>query len=182
MQKYVSILRGINVSGSKIIKMDALKKMYESLKFKNTKTYIQSGNVVFESSEQNTQKLATLIASAIKKEFTYDVPVIVLNANELNEILAANPFVTRANVDPKFMHVTVLAEEPLKELLDKIIPGNFGEDEFAIIHKAVYLYCSAGYGNTKLNNTFFENKLKVNATTRNWKTMNELKRLLEEMG
>ena len=79
------------------------------------------------------------------------------------------------------MHVTFLYETPEQTNIDKIIVGIFGNDEFIISGKAIYLFCPDGYGNTKLSNAFFETKLKVTATTRNWKTIGELVKIAENI-
>ncbi|HTA60973.1 MAG TPA: DUF1697 domain-containing protein [Bacteroidia bacterium] len=181
MQTYIAILRGINVSGHKLIKMDALRKLFDSMGFKNTKTYIQSGNVVFQGKQAKTQDLEKKIASSILKEFSFEVPVLVKDANELEVVLKNNPFINKRKEDVTKLHVTFLSAEPEKANIDKIKEGNYAADEFIITGKTVYLFCPNGYGNTKLSNTFFENKLKVTATTRNWKTINELVTMAAEL-
>ncbi|MGL5892317.1 MAG: DUF1697 domain-containing protein [Bacteroidia bacterium] len=180
MNIYIAILRGINVSGKRILKMDALKQMLNELGFENVQTYIQSGNIVFKAKKISNKLLEAKIASEIEKQFGYDVPTLVLTINELKFVIDNNPFVTNKLIDPAHLHITFLNEEPQKELTDKILPSGYLPDQFNIISKAVYLYCPNGYGSTKLSNTFLENKLKVNATTRNWKTVNELLSIAEK--
>ena len=86
------MLRGIKVRGQKKIKMDELKKLYESLGFKNVQTYIQSGNVIFDFSDTNISKLINKIEQKIKKSFSYDVPVLIRTKNDLQKLIANNPF------------------------------------------------------------------------------------------
>jgi uncharacterized protein (DUF1697 family) len=174
MKKYISILRGINVSGSKMVKMEALRKMYEDLKFKNVKTYIQSGNVLFEDKPTDPKTLEKRISKKIQEEFEFDVPVLVKEKSELETVLKNNPFVNKRKQDITKLHVTFLSEEPNKALIEKIKEKTYDRDEYIITGTTIYLFCPDGYGRTKLNNNFFENKLKVSATTRNWKTVNEL--------
>lgn len=174
MTTYISILRGINVSGQKIIKMDALKNMYEGLKFKNIKTYVQSGNVIFTDNETDLKKLENKIHKQIELDFGFSVPVIVLTKEILQEIVNSNPFSKAPKNETSFLHVTFLADIPTeydKELVEN--KKQIGE-EIQLADRAVYLYCPNGYGKTKLNNSFLETHLKVIATTRNWKTTNEL--------
>lgn len=179
MKTYVAILRGINVSGRNLIKMTELKKMFEDLHFENVKTYIQSGNVAFSTKPENDKALQERIHNAIQKTFSFDVPVIVLDEMELTRIQQHNPFLKNRSEDVLKLHVTFLGEEPEKVLVDKLKEtGQFLPDEWSVEGKAIYLFCPTGYGNTKLNNNFFEKKLKVTATTRNWKTVNELVRMV----
>lgn len=177
MTTYISILRGINVSGQKIIKMDALKRMYEKLNFENVQTYVQSGNVIFSVKETDTKVIEKIISSQIEKEFGFDVPVIVLSAKTLETIIENNSFTKDNSKEPQFLHVTFLADNPAEFNKEKIVEKKQAGEEIAFTQNAIYLYCPNGYGNTKLNNNFLENKLKVKATTRNWKTTNELLRL-----
>jgi len=174
MQTYISILRGINVSGHKMIKMDALRAMFETLGFKNVKTYIQSGNVVFQTKKTSPQALEKKIAKKIADSFGFEVPVLVIDSAELSHTLKNNPFVNKRKEDSTKLHVTFLSGEPQQAAIEKIKEGNYADDEFIVSGKNIYLFCPNGYGNTKLSNTFFENKLKLTATTRNWKTVNEL--------
>jgi uncharacterized protein (DUF1697 family) len=176
MTIYIAILRGINVSGAKPLKMEALRLTLQKQGFENVTTYIQSGNVFFSYYETSTWQLAAKITESIKTDFGFDVPVIVLSAAELQVIIENNPLneVTR---DANFLHVTFLAENPVGFNLSEIEDRKQGDEAIVIDGKAVYLYCPHGYGKTKLTNTFLESKLKVAATTRNWKTVNEIFRL-----
>jgi len=149
--------------------------------FKNTKTYIQSGNVVFQGKQAKAQDLEKKIATSVLKEFGFEVPVLVKETDELEVVLKNNPFINKRKEDVTKLHVTFLSAEPEKTHIEKIKEGNYAADEFIITSKTVYLFCPNGYGNTKLSNTFFENKLKVTATTRNWKTINELVSIAAEL-
>jgi uncharacterized protein (DUF1697 family) len=180
MTTYISILRGINVSGKNLIKMDALQKMYKELCFDSITTYIQSGNIVFRSVEAKLEKLEKEISSQIKNNFGFDVPVIVLTIDNLQQIIDDNPFSKDQSKDQNFLHITFLSSSPAKYDIKAIEEKRLSGEEIVIIENAVYLYCPNGYGNTKLNNTFLETKLKVRATTRNWKTANKLLQIARE--
>ena len=179
METYISILRGINVSGHKLIKMPELLKMYESLNFKKVKTYIQSGNVVFQDKKTNCKNLEEKISKQIANDFHFEVPVLVKEKSELITILQNNPFLDKRKEDVTKLHVTFLSKEPEMDSLATIKAGNYNNDEFILSGKTVYLFCPDGYGRTKLTNNFFENKLKVVATTRNWNTVNQLVEMAE---
>ena len=173
METYISILRGINVGGHKLIKMAALTKLYEDLGFTKVKTYIQSGNIVFQAKQTDVSKIELVISKKITEVFSFEVPVIVMKIKEINTIFKNNPFIIKKKYDINFLHVTFFSQQPKQVDIDKI-SGDFGNDEFIFAEKAVYLYCPDGYSKSKLTNSFFENKLKVTATTRNWKTTVEL--------
>jgi uncharacterized protein (DUF1697 family) len=179
MEKFISILRGINVSGHRLINMKALQELYKNLGFTDIKTYIQSGNVVFQSKLSSPGSLEKQISQEILKVFGFEVPVLVIQRNDLMNISANNPFIQKGVQDITKLHVTFLSGEPEPGLTGKIDKEQYSPDEFEIQGKAVYLFCPGGYGNTKLSNTFFEKKLKLPATTRNWKTILELLKLSE---
>lgn len=175
MHAYISILRGINVSGQKKILMTDLKALYESLGFKDVLTYIQSGNVIFkaDSKKENTE-LAGAIEKAIFERYDFDVPVIVRTVEEIKQVIDTNPFVVDKAIDKEKLHVTFLSENPSHANLENTKTFHYPPDKFSIISKEVFLHCPINYGETKLSNKFFESKLKVSATTRNWKTVNKL--------
>lgn len=174
MPTYLSLLRGINVSGQKQIKMADLKALYESLGFGQVRTYIQSGNVLFESANTDTQALVETIGQGIREQYHFDVPVLVRTAAEIEEVISSNPFLNDPAVAEDKLHVTLLDALPAPERLELLRTVHFPPDDFAIREQIIYLHCPDGYGRTKLTNTFFESKLKVSATTRNWRTMREL--------
>lgn len=181
MKTYISILRGINVSGHKIIKMEALRTSYENMGFSNVKTYVQSGNVIFSYEDIEINKLEEQIFQQIKKDFGFDVPIIVLSVEKLEEIIKGNPFLKDKSKEESFMHVTFLASKSETNNFDAIEEKKQDNEDIVFSNYAVYLYCPNGYGNTKLNNNFIETKLKVRATTRNWKTTNELFQIAKQL-
>ena len=180
MTTYISILRGINVSGQKLIKMDALRKCYENLGFCNVTTYVQSGNVVFSDNKAKPDELAQTITRQIEKDFGFNVPIIVLTIDNLKQIIDSNPFFKDSDKDNAFLHVTFLSSKPQKADFNSIEEKKLSGEEISFSDNAVYMYCPNGYGKTKLTNSFLEKKLKVGATTRNWRTTNELLRIALE--
>ncbi|MDQ3047439.1 MAG: DUF1697 domain-containing protein [Bacteroidota bacterium] len=180
MPVYLAMLRGINVSGQKKIPMAELRTLVEDLKFKNVRTYIQSGNVVFETGATAHEKLALQLEKKISSHFKFDVPVIIRTPEEIAKILKKNPFLKEKEIDTSRLYVTFLKDSPSKELSSKLSAVSFDPDQFIITETEVFLHCPVSYGNSKLNNNFLENKLKVGATTRNWKSVNELHKMLSE--
>lgn len=174
MPIYISMLRGINVSGQKLIKMNALKNLYESLGFEEIDTYVQSGNVVFKSVERDTALLALVLSDKIKEVYGFDVDVIVKTMDEYQLIVDQNPLVNDSDKDLSSMYVTFLSSIPEKVDLKALESKRQGDEVVEFFNEVIYLYCPGGYGKTKLTNNFFESKLKVVATTRNWKTVSAL--------
>ena len=180
MKRCISILRGINVSGQKKILMKDLKALYEELNFKNVRTYVQSGNVIFDYDKIKTTILPQQIEEKILEKYGFHVSLIVRTVEEMEHILNNNPFLKKNKDEINRFYVTFLSEAPKQEYVAKTNELNFTPDKFIISGKEVYLLIPVSYGNTKLSNNFFENKLKVTATTRNWKTVNELVRIAKE--
>lgn len=177
MKTYLSMLRGINVSGQKKIPMEALKKLYESLGFKNVRTYIQSGNVVFECPDKNVPALIRTIEKKIRQTYGFEAVVFIRTKDEFKKLIDSTPF---SKKDADKLHVTFLSEPPARLPVEELNEGKSAAEEFHISGKEIYLYCPDGYGRSKLSNNFFERKLKVSATTRNWSTVNELFKLAEQ--
>ncbi len=175
MKTYITLLRGINVSGKNLIKMAELKQLFATIGFKNAITYIQSGNVIFTSIEKNTSKIETKITKAIKTKFSYDIKVLVITKKELEITFNSNPYTKINDVDVTKLCVTFLRNNPTLEnvpQIEKLISN--ANDEFKITKKSIYLYCPTGFAKTKLTNNLFERKLKTDATTRNWRTITKL--------
>ncbi len=180
MENFIALLRGINVSSQKQIKMVNLKTSFEVLGFSKVQTYIQSGNVVFSYNNSQPKDLEKLIEKKILDEYGFQVPTIVLKSEEWNSILNSNPFLKEKDNEIEKLYLTILSEEPSSENLKKLERLDFDPEAFIIDGKKIYLYLPNGYGRTKLNNNYFENKLKVSATTRNWKTAKKLSEFYQE--
>ncbi|MCJ8321732.1 MAG: DUF1697 domain-containing protein [Colwellia sp.] len=175
MQAYIALLRGINVSGQKKIKMADLKVLFQHLGFSEIQTYIQSGNVVFYADQEDKHLLADHIKTAIQKHYGFDVPVTVLSRNEFfsvhNNIPLGNFNVDDINENGTKIYISFLSSKPENDMINKLLSYVVSPEKLIIEDKFAYLYCPNGYGKSKLSNNFIENKLKVSATTRNWKTV-----------
>ncbi len=174
MITYISLLRGINVGGHVKIKMPVLKELYAALGFTNIKSYIQSGNIVFDSAHVADAKLAIMIENSIAETFSFSVSVLLKRKNEFKKIMDNNPYLGQQAIDITKLHITFLSELPDKALLDKLSQKESGSDQFHIADDVIYLHCPNGYGRTKLTNAYFERTLKIKATTRNWRTASTL--------
>ncbi|WP_338814806.1 DUF1697 domain-containing protein [Bernardetia sp. Wsw4-3y2] len=183
MQKYISILRGINVGGKRKILMSDLKELYQSLGFENVQTYIQSGNVIFNSSLDKNE-ISIQIEKAVFEKYGFEVPVIIRTKEELQNIQSSNPFIeSKENRNKEKiinnLHLTFLEEVPTTQNIEKTkeIEAKT-DDKFEIVENNIFIFCEGKYHTSKLTNNFFEKKLKTKATTRNWKTIEKLTELM----
>ncbi|TVY03927.1 DUF1697 domain-containing protein [Paenibacillus cremeus] len=174
MLQYIALLRGINVSGQKIIKMDALKAMFESMPFHHVRTYIQSGNVMFDAAETDAEQLRASIEDMLKQALGYAVPVIVRSLTELEEAIRVCPFEVSQLREGEKVYVTFLAQPPALEAIQKLESYRNEVDDFQVRGKDVYVLCRGNYGRSQFSNTFLEKKLGAAATTRNWDTVLKL--------
>jgi uncharacterized protein (DUF1697 family) len=180
MKTFISMLRGVNVSGQKTIRMAELKSLYEAEGFEQVGTYVQSGNVVFKTAQSDAAVLAALIQAQIERSFGFSVFVFVRDLEDFRRILRSNPFLTGRNEDPTKLHVTFLHHSPSPARWKDLKPPPGETDEFFPGEKELFLFCPNGYGRTKLSNAFFEKKLGMPATTRNWNTVNALFKMATE--
>lgn len=173
MTRYIALLRGINVGGKKKILMKDLKEIFRELGFNNIQTYVQSGNVIFDSQKDiSTAKLENNIKNAIKKAYDFEVTVIIRTPPRLKKIISKNPFEPGAG-DIKQNYLVFLNEHPKAEDISELENLN-SADEFKIDEDHIYVKYASKYSDSKLNNNFFENKLGVSASTRNWQTVLKL--------
>ena len=166
---YIALLRGINVGGHKKILMADLRALLESLNFQNVKTYIQSGNVVFTSEEK--QNFEDIIAKAIESQYGWNVPILIKKASEMVKIIENCPFSDEKTQNSYF---TLLQLKPSAIHKKELEMYEFPNEEFHVIDRCLYFFCSTGYGRTKMNGTLIEKKLHVDTTTRNYRTMMKL--------
>jgi len=171
MGSYFVFLRGVNVGGV-VLKMEDLRKLLEYIGYSKVRTYIQSGNAIFECGESNKRRMEAEIAQETKAVVGRDIGVIVLSLEELAAIVASHPLASLGPAEK--LYVTLLSQEPEAGDRDNLL-GTMNEvDRHAMGKRVVYSYYGEGYGNSKRSNNFIEKMLKVTATTRNWTTMTTL--------
>ncbi|MXN90553.1 DUF1697 domain-containing protein [Flavobacterium sp. Sd200] len=181
MPVYLALFRGINVSGHNIIKMDALKKLMHAEGYKNVETYIQSGNVVFESEETSKPKIAKDLEMLMYKEYGHNVGIFVFEEAEVAKAIANNPY-TSAEPEPsgiKKFHVAFLTGEPTVQGMDQMKKYNRSDDEFKTIGAVLYLKLAQSAADSKLTNAFIESKLGLKSTVRNWNTTLKMLEMLQ---
>ncbi|WP_055434847.1 DUF1697 domain-containing protein [Lacinutrix algicola] len=174
MKTYIALIRGINVGGHKKVPMAVLRDVLDSIGFKDVKTYIQSGNVVFQSSENNNRNLEGAISKGIESHFGFNVPVLVKTKEELQLIFDSCVFSEEKKVKSYFILLDQVPDANLVKEVQAIIIEN---ETFSIVNNCIYFYSSVGYGRTKFNMASIEKKLKVNATSRNYNTISKLLKL-----
>lgn len=178
MNTYIALLRGINVGGHKKVPMAELRELLSKSGYKNVQTYIQSGNVVLETSEKSTQKIEETIKKGILDYFGFEVSVLVKTGHELKRIFDDSPFSEEKKKASYFMMLHDTPEENLvKVASEKIYEG----EEYKIIKDCIYFFCDKGYGQSKFDANYFERKLKTFATARNYNTMVKLLSLSQEL-
>jgi len=171
---FVALLRGINVGGKKKIAMAELRSLLSSLGLEDVRTYIQSGNVAFRSSDGDADEIAATIEREISAAFGIDPAVLLRTPSELEEIVERNPYLTRSDLSK--LHVVFLDRAPAASSATELDPGRSPPDEFTLRGREIYLHLPNGAGRSKLTIDYFERRLGVRATARNWNT---LLRLLE---
>lgn len=172
MQKYIVLLRGINVSGKNSLKMADLKTTLEEANFKSVKTYIQSGNIVLSVDETDTGSISGKVHDLILDNFGLDINVITITPAQAEKIVEKNPFYAGERI--KQLYYTILEDVPSEENINKLSTYSYEPEKIKLSGNVVYFYSPDGYGRAKMNNNFLEQKLKVPATTRNHNTMLKL--------
>lgn len=180
MKTHLALLRGINVSGHNMIKMDALKKALENYGFKNVQTYIQSGNVFVDSDEENAASIGFQIKQEIFKVFGYEVPVIVINQTDLEACFSNNLFLNENNTDTKKLYVAFLSKEISSGAMNDLKMSQVKPDEAQIDGNKIFIKYDVGAGKTRFDQKYIEKKLNLVATIRNWNTVTKLLEMYKE--
>lgn len=169
MKTYIALFRGINVGGNNMLSMKDLAALLEKLDAHNVKTYIQSGNVVFQHESERAAELSSRISAAIKESHGFEPRVLLLDLVEMENAVASNPF-SEAEVEPKTLHLFFLADPPQNPDLKTLDTIKQDNEQFKLIDKVFYLHAPDGIGRSKLAERA-EKALGVAATARNWRTV-----------
>jgi uncharacterized protein (DUF1697 family) len=180
MQTYIALLRGINVGGHHKLPMKELRTLLENLGLQNVRTYIQSGNVVFQSQEKDRSRLARQISADIKKDHGFEPDVQLLTAEEMEKAIQSNPF-PEGEPEPKSLHLFFLAAVPPKPNLEAIDALRTENERFALIDKVFYLHAPDGIGRSRLVEKFGR-YIDVSMTARNWRTVSKIMEMVREIG
>jgi len=181
MPVLICMLRGINLGPHNRIKMEALRALYVSLKFSDPRTYVQSGNVIFRTKEKIGPHLARKIQDAIEKKFGFSPGVILRTPEEFRMTIANNPFAKRKDIHPGKLLVTFLASEPSAEGRAQVRALKPDPEEVHLIGREIYIYFPNGTGQSKLQWSSLDKKLKTVGTARNLNSISNMLEIAEEM-
>jgi uncharacterized protein (DUF1697 family) len=173
---YLALLRGINVGGKAVLPMKELAAIFAEAGAPSCRTYIQSGNVIFEA--QDAPSVVAKVTAAIAARYGYPGRVVLRSVAELEAVYKANPFV-KEDVAPEWMHVYFLADKPEAGSVKTLDPERSPGDRFVVKGREIYLHLPNGMARTKLTNEYFDSKLKTVSTARNWNTVGKLLEMMK---
>lgn len=179
MHTYIALLRGINVGGNNILPMKELRSILERMGLRKVNTYLQSGNAVFQSESDRTRELAAEIKSAINEAKGFDPEVLIVSIEELRKAIATNPFL-EGEGDPKTLHIYFLESAPDEPDLNMLEALKTETEQFSLVDQLFYLYAPDGMGRSKLA-ARVEKALGVIVTARNWRSVNKILSMAEEI-
>jgi uncharacterized protein (DUF1697 family) len=178
MTTYIALLRGINVGGNNLVPMKALAQALARGGLTDVRTYIQSGNIVFQTGAARLASLSGTIQDIIEDEFGFRPGIMVLAAKDLDRVIAGNPF-PKAAADPRTLHVSFLQSVPTKPDVKALEALKKANERFVLKGNAFYLHAPDGIGQSKLA-ARVEKALGVAGTSRNWRTVLQLQAMARE--
>lgn len=180
MTTHLVLLRGINVSGHNMMKMEALKTMLENIGFTNVRTYLQSGNVFVDTEEESASKVGFMIKQEIFKVFGHEVPTIVITKDDLELCFKNSPYLKEKDIDTKKLYVAFVSTALKSENINDLKISQFKPDEASIDGNRIFIKYAVGAGKTRLEGKYIEKKLNVIVTMRNWNTVTNLLKMYSE--
>jgi uncharacterized protein (DUF1697 family) len=176
--RYIALLRGINVGKAKRIAMSDLRALVESLGYRDVRTLLNSGNIVFSSTAAKARNATGRIAEALTAELGVSARVTVLAAQEHNDIVDRNPFVNLMT-DPSRMMVSVLATPEARAKLAPLVDASWGDERIALGERVAYVWCANGILESAVYKQV-DRLLRDAVTTRNWATMLKVRDLVHD--
>jgi uncharacterized protein (DUF1697 family) len=166
---HVALLRGINVGGRNKLAMKDLVSMFADAGCGRVRTYIQSGNVLFDATPGLARKMGTLAAASIRERCGLDIPVITRTIEELADVVENNPF-SEAKTDPKLLGVGFLAQRPSVVKLAALDHQRSPPDELVVCGREFYMHCPNGVARSRFTSAYLDSTLGTICTMRNWRT------------
>ena len=181
MTVIICMLRGVNVGGHNKIKMEELRALCGALKLRNACTFIQSGNVLFATSERDLEALAEKIQSAIERKFKFRPGIVLRTIDELREVIKKNPFSKYAESDPGRLLVTFLAADPGNAARKEALAVDTSPEVMRLVGREAYIYFPNGQGKQKMSWPKIERILKTTGTGRNWISVTKMLAMAEAL-
>ncbi len=181
MPAVIAMLRAVNLAGHNRVKMDTLCTLCTSLKLRDPRTYVQSGNVVFRTNEEDLARVAKRLGDGIEREFGFRTEVILRSRAEMNDVVRRNPFSMRRGIEPGKLLVLFFASKPGPEAREKILNIKADVEEFRLDGRELYVYYPNGMGRSKVSTPIIERMLKTPGTCRNWNSVTKLLEMAEGM-
>lgn len=176
----IALLRGVNVGGHHKIRMEELRALCQSLKLRDSQTYVQSGNIVFRTDETDTDRLAKRLENAIERKFGFHADVVLRTTAELKDCIARSPFAARKELEPGKLLVTFFACNLEKDRCEQIRAIQAEVEEIKLAARELYIYYPDGMGRSKLV-PVLDRTLKKSGTARNWNTVTKLLEMAEAL-
>jgi uncharacterized protein (DUF1697 family) len=180
MPALIAMLRGVNLGGNNLIRMDSLRSICESLKLEDVSTYINSGNVVFTTKERKLEKVTSQIEDCIEKQYAFRPAVILRTVAEMQDVIARNPFAKRKDLNPSKLIVVFFSQELASEVKKQLEAIKVGPEELKAHARELYIYYPDGMGKSKLP-AAMDRVLKKTGTARNWNTVTKLLGMVESL-
>ncbi|MBO9597390.1 MAG: DUF1697 domain-containing protein [Cohnella sp.] len=167
MTLYMAFLRGINVGGNHIVRMADLKRTLEEAGMRRVQTYIQSGNILFESDE-TASELETRFERLLETTFGFPMPTMIRSAEEMKEIMRRCPYSFAELTEGQSIHLSLLKRELSEAVIAAIPELDTGGDEYRIDGRELYWF----FNQSMLDSKLPKKLQKIGpATMRNWKTI-----------
>jgi uncharacterized protein (DUF1697 family) len=182
MPVYIAMLRGINIGPHKRMKMEKLRASCEALGFNKVKTFIQSGNIVFQAAKLSPASLCKKLEDRILSDFGFSAAVITRTKDEMTQVVKNNPLLKERGIDPAKLHVVFLPDSPKPEALKKLETLTLAPDRFNVAGKEIYFYFPNGVSGSSLWKHPLDRVLSAPVTMRNWNTVSALNEMAIECG
>jgi len=173
MQIHIALLRGINLGGTNRLPMKDLAAFFEKAGCEQVRTWLQSGNVVFQAAMADAPAIVQSVSQDISEQFGLNIPIITRTLEDLEQVAQGNPFPDE-KIETKFLHVSFLKDLPEPARLESLAADRSPPDRFQVFGRDIFLYLPNGVARTKLTNQYFDRKLKTISTVRNWNTVLKL--------
>jgi uncharacterized protein (DUF1697 family) len=174
MTTYLALLRGVNVGGHKKVPMSELRDLCAKLGFRNARTILQSGNLIFECAARATAGLEGALEAALKKEIGVETQLIVRTTAEWRDAIDANPFTAEAESDPSHLLLMFLRDAPSANAMKALQAAIQGREIVRAKGRVAYLVYPDGIGRSKLTIDVIEKHLATRGTARNWNTVSKM--------